>query len=165
MDGTLNVHSFTSRTLQGQELNLGGLVGKVILFVNVASKCGFTPQYAELQALYDKYKDQGFEILAYPCNQFGSQEPGGPEEIENFCKANYGVTFKVMEKVEVNGDNVDPVWHHLKNKITSLGMTRIKWNFEKFLVDKKGNVRERWSSISTPKSLENDIEQLLKEDA
>ncbi|KAK9765212.1 Glutathione peroxidase 2 [Basidiobolus ranarum] len=135
---------------------------KVVLVVNVASKCGFTPQYKALEALYQKYKDRGLVILGFPCNQFGGQEPGNEEEISSFCELNFGVTFPLMEKIEVNGDNVHPVYQFLKNaKPGVLGLTRIKWNFEKFLVDKEGKVFQRYSSFTKPESLESDIETLL----
>lgn len=139
------------------------LKGKVVLIVNVASKCGFTPQYAELEELYKKHKDEGLVILGFPCNQFGHQESGTEEEIQSFCKLNYGVTFPVLKKIEVNGSNVDPVYQYLKSKKSGLlGLRGIKWNFEKFLVDKNGNVYDRYSSLTKPSSLEDTITKLLK---
>ncbi|CAR30260.1 Glutathione peroxidase [Lachancea thermotolerans] len=138
------------------------LEGKVVLIVNVASKCGFTPQYEELQELYKRYHDKGFEIIGFPCNQFGHQESGTDEEIGQFCKLNYGVTFPVMKKVHVNGDNADPVYEYLKNeKAGMLGFKGIKWNFEKFLIDKHGNVYERYSSLTKPANLDAKVQKLL----
>eukprot|EP01098_Paradermamoeba_levis_P003831 TRINITY_DN168_c0_g1_i3.p1 TRINITY_DN168_c0_g1~~TRINITY_DN168_c0_g1_i3.p1 ORF type:complete len:163 (-),score=51.71 TRINITY_DN168_c0_g1_i3:28-516(-) len=143
---------------------LKNLEGKVVLVVNVASQCGFTPQYKGLQALYDKYHSQGLEILGFPCNQFGSQEPGSNDEILEFCSRNYSVSFPVLDKVEVNGDNVSPVYEYLKTAVPGvLGLTRIKWNFEKFLVDKQGKVVQRYSSLTTPEGISADVEQLLKQ--
>lgn len=136
--------------------------GKVVLIVNVASKCGFTPQYEALQALYLKYHDKGLEIVGFPCNQFGRQEPGTDEQIASFCSLKYGVSFPVLKKIDVNGDNADPVYKYLKSKKAGLlGFRGIKWNFEKFLVDKNGNVYERYASITNPASLEKEIEKLL----
>ncbi|PAV16223.1 telomerase reverse transcriptase [Pyrrhoderma noxium] len=140
------------------------LKGKVVLIVNVASKCGFTPQYKGLEALYKKFKDRGFVILGFPCNQFGSQEPGTDEEISQFCELNHGVTFPLMQKSDVNGDNTNPVYKWLKDeKAGLLGLTRVKWNFEKFLIDKNGKVAHRWASTKSPESIEPEIEKLLNE--
>lgn len=139
------------------------LKGKVVLIVNVASKCGFTPQYKELEELYKKYGEKGLVILGFPCNQFAGQEPGSSEEIASFCSLNYGVTFPVLKKVDVNGDKTDAVYQYLKGEKSGLlGLNRIKWNFEKFLIDKNGKVVERYSSLTKPKSLEPKIEELLK---
>lgn len=139
------------------------LRGKVVLIVNVASRCGFTPQYQELEALYKEYKDRGFLVLGFPCNQFGHQEPGTAEDISQFCQLNYGVTFPVLKKIDVNGRNEDPVYHFLKSQRAGiLGFRGIKWNFEKFLVDKEGKVYERYSSLTKPSSLKPTIEELLK---
>lgn len=139
------------------------LKGKTVLIVNVASKCGFTPQYDGLEELYKKYKDQGLIILGFPCNQFGHQEPGTQNEIQEFCRLNYGVTFPIMSKIDVNGDKADPVYNYLKSQKSGLlGMNRIKWNFEKFLIDKNGNVVERFSSLTKPSSLDSKVAQLLK---
>jgi glutathione peroxidase len=136
--------------------------GKVLLIVNTASKCGFTPQYKGLETLYRKYKDQGFEVLAFPCNQFGAQEPGDAEEIKNFCSINYDVSFPLLAKVDVNGDNADPLWDYLKQQQAGLlGSRGIKWNFTKFLVDRKGNVVARHGPQVKPDALENDIQRLL----
>lgn len=148
---------------KGQPFPFAELKGKVVLIVNVASKCGFTPQYKELEELNKKYADKGLQIVGFPCNQFGHQEPGNSEEIASFCSLNYGVSFPVLKKVDVNGDNADPVYKFLKGEKSGLlGLTRIKWNFEKFLIDKKGEVVERYSSLTKPQSLEAKIEELLK---
>ncbi|KAH9940969.1 glutathione peroxidase [Amylocystis lapponica] len=138
------------------------LKGKVVLIVNVASKCGFTPQYKGLQALYNKYKDKDFLILGFPCNQFGGQEPGDDADISSFCELNHGVTFPLMKKSDVNGDNTNDVYKYLKNeKAGLLGMTRIKWNFEKFLIDKEGKVVARWASTTTPEAIDSEVAKLL----
>ncbi|KZS92573.1 glutathione peroxidase [Sistotremastrum niveocremeum HHB9708] len=138
------------------------LKGKVVLIVNVASQCGFTPQYKGLQALHDKYKDKGLVILGFPCNQFGGQEPGTDADISEFCQLNHGVTFPLMKKSDVNGDNTNPVYQYLKNeKAGLLGLTRIKWNFEKFLVDKEGKIVNRWASTTTPEFIDGEIAKLI----
>ncbi|OBZ84479.1 Peroxiredoxin HYR1 [Choanephora cucurbitarum] len=161
------LYNLTVKTLKNQDWDLSSLRGKasiVVLFVNVASKCGFTRQYNGLQELYDKYKDQGFEIVGAPCNQFLGQEPGSPEEIESFCKLTYDVSFPLLAKLEVNGPNEAPLYNFLKNSQPGLfGLTRIKWNFEKFLVDKEGNVVQRYSSLTEPTAIAIDIEKLLKQ--
>jgi len=144
-----------------QPFDFAELKGKVTLVVNVASQCGFTSQYKGLQALYDKFKDRGFVIIGFPCNQFGGQEPAAEEEIHEFCSRNFNVSFPIMQKVEVNGDNTAPVYDFLKNQQKQLMMTRIKWNFEKFLVNKEGVVVDRFSSMATPESLEPAIAKLL----
>jgi glutathione peroxidase len=152
---------FTVKDLKGQIFDLTKLKGKPILVVNVASKCGFTPQYKGLETLYEKYKDKGLVILGFPCNQFGGQEPGGANEIQA-CGLNYGVTFPIMEKIDVNGSNAHPIYEFLKSSKPGLmGIQMIKWNFEKFLIDKNGNVVERWASVSTPESIEPTILKFL----
>ncbi|KIY44044.1 glutathione peroxidase [Fistulina hepatica ATCC 64428] len=150
-------------TLPGDKTyDFADLKGKVVLIVNVASQCGFTPQYKGLQALYDKYKDKGFVILGFPCNQFGGQEPEDDAGIATFCERNHGVTFPLMAKSEVNGDHSNEVYKYLKSqKAGILGLTRIKWNFEKFLVDKEGNVVHRWASTTTPEKIDAEVEKLL----
>ncbi|MCX7879142.1 MAG: glutathione peroxidase [Ignavibacteria bacterium] len=146
-----------------KEVPLAKFKGKVLLIVNVASKCGFTPQYEGLEKLYRKYKNRGFEILAFPCNQFGNQEPGTNEEIKNFCKTNYDVSFLLFDKIDVNGDNAHPLYKFLKDaKPGIMGSKDIKWNFTKFLVDKEGNVVDRYAPQTTPEKLEKDIEKLLE---
>jgi glutathione peroxidase len=130
--------------------------------VNVASKCGFTKQYTGLEALYKKHHDKGFEILGFPCNQFGGQEPGSEQEIEQFCELNFGVTFPLFSKVNVNGDNTHPLFAYLKKEAKGiLGTEAIKWNFTKFLVDKQGNVLTRFASATTPEDIEKDIVEIL----
>jgi glutathione peroxidase-family protein len=158
------IYDFQVKTLNGKPFDINSLKDKVVLIVNTASKCGFTPQYAGLEELYRKYKDKGLVILGFPCNQFGGQEPGDAEEIGEFCVKNYGVSFPICEKIDVNGDHEYPLYGYLKKeKPGMLGLTRIKWNYEKFIVGKDGKVRSRFSSISTPESLESTIESLLKE--
>ncbi|ORX95461.1 glutathione peroxidase-like protein [Basidiobolus meristosporus CBS 931.73] len=145
-----------------REMDFSTLKGKVVLIVNVASKCGFTPQYKALEAIYKQYKDRDFVILGFPCDQFGGQEPGNDEEISSFCELNFGVTFPLMEKVEVNGDHAHPVFEYIKQqKPGLLGMKRVKWNFEKFLIDRNGNVKSRYASTTKPESIAQDIESLL----
>jgi glutathione peroxidase len=137
-------------------------LGKVLLIVNTASKCGFTPQYEGLEALYRDYKDRGFEVLAFPCNQFGAQEPGDAAEIANFCSLKYDVSFPLFAKIDVNGSGADPLWKWLKQeKGGLLGMDGIKWNFTKFLVDRSGTVVSRHAPTTTPEQLRREIERLL----
>ncbi|GJE88720.1 glutathione peroxidase [Phanerochaete sordida] len=146
----------------GEPYAFDQLKGKVVLIVNTASKCGFTPQYKGLETLYQKYKDQGLVILGFPCNQFGGQEPGTDSEVASFCEKNYGVTFPLMAKSDVNGDDANEVFKYLKNQKSGLlGLTRIKWNFEKFLVDKEGNVVNRWASTTSPDAIDAEIAKLL----
>ncbi|KAG2133261.1 glutathione peroxidase [Suillus bovinus] len=148
----------------GQTYDFEHLKGKVVLIVNVASKCGFTPQYKGLQTLYDKYKERDFVILGFPCNQFGGQEPGDDAAIASFCELNHGVNFPLMKKSDVNGDNTNLVYRWLKNEKPGLmGLSRIKWNFEKFLIDKNGKVVNRWASTTTPQAIDATVEKLLAE--
>ncbi|OMJ09445.1 Peroxiredoxin HYR1 [Smittium culicis] len=159
---TSKFYSFVAKDAKNNDFPFSQLANKVVLIVNVASKCGFTPQYKGLEELNQKYKDQGLAILGFPCNQFGSQEPGTQEEIASFCSMNYGVTFPVLKKIEVNGDNEDPIYKYLKEtKPGILGLKRIKWNFEKFLIDSEGNVSDRFASTSSPSSIEKKIVELL----
>ena len=145
-----------------QNQSLADYEGKVLLLVNTASKCGFTPQYQGLQALYDKYQDQGFEVLGFPCNQFGAQEPGKAEQIEQFCTLNFGVTFPLFDKIDVNGGNTAPLFQFLKKQAPGLmGTETIKWNFTKFLVGRHGQVVKRFSPSTTPEALTAEIEKLL----
>ncbi|KAL4252290.1 Glutathione peroxidase [Abortiporus biennis] len=147
----------------GSAYDFESLKGKVVLIVNTASKCGFTPQYKGLEELYEKYKDQGFIILGFPCNQFGGQEPADDAAIAEFCTVNHGVTFPLMKKSDVNGDHTNEVFKWLKEeKAGLLGLTRIKWNFEKFLVDKEGKVVHRWASTTTPAAIDPEVAKLLK---
>lgn len=159
----MSFYELTPTDAKNQPFPFAELKGKVVLIVNVASKCGFTPQYKELEELNKKYSDKGLQIVGFPCNQFGHQEPGNSEEIASFCSLNYGVSFPVLKKIDVNGDNADPVYKYLKDQKSGLlGLNRIKWNFEKFLINKKGEVVERYSSLTKPQSLEAKIEELLK---
>lgn len=146
---------------QGKDLSLKDYQGKVLLIVNTASKCGFTKQYAGLQALYEKYRDRGFEILAFPCNQFGHQEPGTNQEIQNFCTDLFSVTFPVMAKIDVNGEGESPLYTDLKKSQGGLLGSAIKWNFTKFLVDRQGRVVGRFAPTTKPQDLEEDIEKIL----
>lgn len=156
------IYDFKVTTIDGKETTLAPYKGKVMLIVNVASKCGFTPQYEGLEALYEKYKDKGLVVLGFPCNQFGSQEPGTEKEIQNFCRVNFGVTFPMFSKINVNGDNTHPLYVYLKSEQPGiLGTEMIKWNFTKFLVDRNGKVLKRYGSSTKPKEIEEDIEKLL----
>ena len=157
-----SIADFTVATNKGDELDLKDKLGKVLLVVNTASKCGFTPQYDGLEKLFQDYKDKGFEVLAFPCNQFGAQEPGDAEEIEQFCKVNFGLTFPLMQKVEVNGDNASPLFDWMKKEAPGLmGSKAIKWNFTKFLIDREGNVVKRYGPADAPAGIAKDIEKLL----
>ncbi len=149
-------------TADGAITDLSPYAGQVLLIVNTASKCGFTPQYEGLEALYRKHMDRGFAVLAFPCNQFGAQEPGDAEEIANFCRLTYDVSFPVFAKIDVNGADAAPLFRHLKKAAKGvLGSEAIKWNFTKFLVDRSGNVVERYAPTTTPEAIEKDIERLL----
>ncbi|KAA8902579.1 glutathione peroxidase-like protein [Sphaerosporella brunnea] len=162
MAAATTIYDFKPTTQAGQPLDMNELRGKVVLIVNVASKCGFTPQYDGLEALHEKYADQGLTILGFPCNQFGGQEPGSDEEIQNFCRTNYGIKFQMMKKVDVNGAAADPLWEHIKaEKPGLMGMKRIKWNYEKFLISRDGKVVDRWASVTKPESLAPAIEREL----
>ena len=146
-----NISKIHVKDIDGKDVNLSDYKGKILLIVNVASYCGYTKQYTGLEELYKKYKDKGFEILAFPCNQFGEQEPGTNEEIKNFCSSKFDVTFKLFDKIDVNGKNQSPLYSILTdNEVT--GKADVKWNFEKFLIDKNGNVISRYLSKVTPES-------------
>ncbi len=161
---TVTIYDFSAKKISGEEVSLSAYRGKVLLIVNTASKCGFTPQYEGLEALYRKYADRGFMILGFPCNQFSEQEPGSNEEIANFCRVNYGVTFDIFAKIEVNGDNAHPLYRYLKKEAPGLfGSESIKWNFTKFLIDRDGNVVERYAPSTKPANLEEAVEGLLTE--
>lgn len=155
------VYPFTVKTLQGNETDLQTYSGKVLLIVNTASKCGLTPQYEGLEQLYKQYKDRGLVILGFPCNQFGGQEPGEKEEIESFCQVNYGVTFPMFDKIDVNGENAHPLFKFLKRKLSGFLGGKIKWNFTKFLVDRSGKPVKRYAPVTAPEKLVADIERLL----
>jgi glutathione peroxidase len=157
-----NIYSFSGVTMQGKELPLSNFQGKVVLVVNTASKCGFTPQFKGLEELYEKYKGKGLEVLGFPCNQFGKQDPGSNDEINQFCELNYGVTFTMFQKIDVNGDNTHPLFKFLKKQAPGvLGTEAIKWNFTKFLVDQNGKVLERYAPTDTPEKIEKDVARLL----
>jgi glutathione peroxidase len=156
------IADFKAKLPNGTEIDLADKLGKVLLVVNTASKCGFTPQYDGLEALWKKYRDQGFEVVAFPCNQFGGQEPGTADEIESFCKINFGVSFPLMAKIDVNGAGETPLYHWLKTEAPGLmGTKGIKWNFTKFLIDRQGKVVRRYAPTDKPESLEKDIAKLL----
>jgi len=156
------IYDFTVKDIHGKSVRLSQYKGKALLIVNTASKCGFTPQYKGLEALYKKLNGKGLEILGFPCNQFGAQEPGSEGEIESFCEINYGVTFPLFAKIDVNGKNAAPLYQHLKAaKPGLLGSEAIKWNFTKFLVDREGNVVERYAPNAEPEGLAGAIEKLL----
>ncbi len=156
------VHRFTCKLPNGEDRPLADFSGKVLLIVNTASRCGFTPQFGGLETLYRKYRGRGLEILGFPCNQFGGQDPGGNEMIVEFCQRNYGVSFPMFGKIEVNGDAAEPLYRHLKKAAPgALGSRRIKWNFTKFLVDGEGLARRRFAPTTRPERLESDIEALL----
>ena len=155
-------YDFKANDINGKEVSMSSFEGKVVLIVNVASGCGFTPQYEGLQKLYDLHKEEGLEILAFPCNQFGEQEKGNGEEIKNFCEKNYSITFPIFEKVEVNGNDAHPIFKFIKEqKKGFMGTESIKWNFSKFLLSKNGEVIKRYGSLDVPENLETDIKQLL----
>ena len=159
---TESVFDFTVATASGEPQALDAWRGKVLLIVNTASKCGFTPQLEGLEALYQAYADQGLVILGFPCNQFGKQDPGSNAEIQEFCQLNYGVSFPVLGKLEVNGPGADPLFRHLKSEAKgALGTEAIKWNFTKFLVDRDGRVVKRFASTTKPEQLRGAIESLL----
>lgn len=159
---TQSIYDFSVRNIEGKELPLAEYRGKVLLIVNVASKCGFTPQYEGLEALYKKLGSQGFAVLGFPCNQFGKQEPGDEKEIQTFCKLTYDVSFPMFAKVDVNGDNAAPLFQFLKKEQTGiLGTEAIKWNFTKFLVDRNGKVIDRFAPNDKPEDLEEKIRALL----
>ncbi|MDF1780018.1 MAG: glutathione peroxidase [Alcanivoracaceae bacterium] len=156
------VYDFSAASLTGKDINFEQYRGKVLLIVNTASKCGFTPQYKGLQELFAQYKEKGLEVLGFPCNQFGKQEPGEGEQISEFCEVNYGVDFQMFSKIDVNGDGTHPLYQHLKAEAPGLlGSKAIKWNFTKFLVGKDGKVVKRYAPTDTPASIEKDIAKLL----
>lgn len=156
-------YSLTAELLDGRPVPLSHFAGKVLLIVNTASRCGFTPQYAALEQLYREFHDRGFEVLGFPCNQFGNQEPGSAEEIAQFCERNYGVSFPIFAKVDVNGANAHPLFQLLtRARRGVLGTRRIKWNFTKFVVDREGNVVARFAPSTEPGKLRSFIELLLK---
>ncbi len=157
-----SVYGFKVKTIDGKDVTLAKYKGKVLLIVNVASKCGYTPQYKGLEALYEKYKDQAFEILGFPCNQFKSQEPGTESQIKSFCESNYGVKFPLFAKIEVNGDNAHPLYQFLKKAEPDPdGKTDIGWNFTKFLIDRQGHPLKRFVSKQTPEEIDSEIQAVV----
>ena len=157
-----SIHEFNAQDIDGKDVKLSTYQGKVMLIVNVASKCGFTPQYTGLEALWRKYREQGLVVLGFPCDQFGHQEPGDADEIKNFCSLSYEVSFPMFAKVEVNGASAHPLWQWLKSQKSGfLGLDAIKWNFSKFLVDRAGNVVKRYAPTDTPEKIEKDLAAAL----
>jgi glutathione peroxidase len=157
-----SIYSFSARTLGGEEVSLDRYRGKVLLIVNTASECGFTPQYAGLQNLYETYAGRDFEILGFPCNQFGKQEPGDATQIGSFCEKNYGVSFPMFDKIDVNGANAHPLYRYLTGEAPGLlGLEGIKWNFTKFLVSRDGTVVKRFAPVTKPEAITGEIGKLL----
>lgn len=157
----MSIYNLTVKDAEGENVRMSEYKGKVLLIVNTATGCGFTPQYDGLQDLYELYNDKGFEILDFPCNQFGNQAPGSAEEIQSFCSSRYGITFKQFAKIDVNGENESPLYTYLKSAQKGMLNSKIKWNFTKFLVDRSGNVIARYGSVDKPEKLKKDIENLL----
>ncbi|MBQ8928337.1 MAG: glutathione peroxidase [Oscillospiraceae bacterium] len=157
----MSIYDFKMKDAQGNEVDLSEYKGKVLLVVNTATGCGFTPQYEGLEDLYKKYKEAGLEILDFPCNQFGGQAPGTEEEIVDFCQSRFGVTFRQFAKIEVNGENEAPLYTFLKKQQGGMLGSKIKWNFTKFLVDREGNVVDRFSPMDTPEKMEGRIKEVL----
>lgn len=157
-----SIYNFSATSIEGQSISLSNYKDKVLLIVNTASQCGFTPQYKGLQALYEKYADRGLVILGFPCNQFGQQEPGTANDIQSFCETRFGVTFPLFQKIDVNGVNAHPLYKYLTKEAPGLlGSEAIKWNFTKFLVDRNGQVVSRYAPLTKPEDLEKDIQALL----
>ncbi|MGL4742502.1 MAG: glutathione peroxidase [Sarcina sp.] len=157
----MSFYDFKANDINGKEISMKDYEGKVVLVVNTASKCGFTPQFEELESLHKEFSDKGLVILGFPCNQFMNQDPGTGEEIQSFCQLNYGVTFKMFEKVEVNGARTHPIFEFLKKEKKGALGGKIKWNFTKFLIDRNGNVVSRFAPMAKPMSFKGDIEKLL----
>ncbi|WP_430788760.1 glutathione peroxidase [Virgibacillus flavescens] len=158
----MTIYDYKAKTLLGEEKSLNEYKGKPVLIVNTASECGLTPQFEGLQELYDEFKGQGLEILGFPCNQFNNQDPGSDDEISSFCQRNYGVTFQMFSKVDVNGDNAHPLFNYLTSEAPGILTKKIKWNFTKFLVDKNGEVINRFAPQTKPESIKDDIEKVIK---
>lgn len=154
-------YTFSATSLQGKEINMSAYQGKVVLVVNTASKCGLTPQFEGLEKLYEQYKDKGLVILGFPCNQFANQEPGSSKDISEGCLINYGVTFPMFSKIDVNGPTADPIYKYLKKELPGFPGNEIKWNFGKFLLDKEGNPIKRFSPVVKPEKLASHLEKLL----
>ncbi|PGS46996.1 glutathione peroxidase [Bacillus sp. AFS041924] len=159
----MSIYDFKVKDSKGEEVSLSNYKEKVIIVVNTASACGYTPQYKDLQALYEEYKEEGLVVLGFPCNQFMNQEPGSNEEIQSFCELNFGVTFPIFGKIDVNGEKADPLFKYLSKKAPGImGLKSIKWNFTKFIIDKKGEVIERFAPQTNPQEMKSTIEKLLK---
>lgn len=154
-------YDFSAKSLQGKDISMDAYKGKTVLVVNTASKCGFTPQYEGLQKIYEKYENKGLVILGFPCNQFGNQEPGDEKSIAEGCIINYGVSFPMFSKIDVNGKNAHPIFKYLKEKLGGIFGSSIKWNFTKFLIDSDGKPVKRYAPITKPEDMEKDIEKLL----
>lgn len=159
----MSVFDYNATTIQGVEKPLEDYKGKVLLIVNTASECGFTPQFEGLQNLYEEYKDRDLEVLGFPCNQYGKQDPGENSEIEEYCKINYGVTFQMFDKVDVKGDNAHPLFTYLTSEAKGMVTKEIKWNFTKFLINKDGEVVDRYAPQTKPDKITGDIEALLND--
>lgn len=159
----MSLYNFTVKDASGRDVSMKDYEGKVLLIVNTATGCGLTPQYEGLQDLYEKYQDQGFEILDFPSNQFANQAPGTDDEIKSFCETRFGVSFKIFHKIDVNGDNAEPLFTYLKKEKGGMLGSHIKWNFTKFLVNKKGEVVKRFAPTDVPEKIANDIKKLLDE--
>lgn len=159
----MGFYDFSAVSMSGKEVKMEEFKGKVVLIVNTASKCGLTPQFTGLEELYKEFKEEGLEILGFPCNQFANQDPKSNKEISQFCLINYGVTFKMFEKIDVNGVNAHPLYKFLKSEAKGILNNEIKWNFAKFLIDKNGNVVKRYSPTTSPIKLKEDIKKLLEE--
>ncbi len=158
----MSIYEFSATNIRGEEVSLEQFKGNVLLIVNTASKCGFTPQFEGLENLHKELESKGLTILGFPCNQFGSQDPGADGEIEEFCQLNYGVSFPMFSKIDVNGDKAHPLFNYLKSEAKgALGSTSIKWNFTKFLVNREGEVVKRYGSVDKPEHIQKDIEKLL----
>ncbi|WFR55417.1 glutathione peroxidase [Anaerocolumna sp. AGMB13025] len=157
----MKFYDFTAKKMSGDEVKMEKYKGKVVLVVNTASKCGLTPQFKELEELYEKYKEKGLVILGFPCNQFAKQDPAGNDEIHSFCQMNYGVTFDMFEKIDVNGEQAHPLYQFLRREKKGALGNNIKWNFTKFLIDKEGNVVQRFAPVVNPIKLEDKITDLL----
>ncbi|NEW08775.1 glutathione peroxidase [Paenibacillus sp. SYP-B3998] len=158
----MNAYDYQARTIRGEEKPLSDYLGQVVLIVNTATKCGFAPQFKGLQELHETYKDQGFSVLGFPCNQFKDQEPGDDAQVEQSCQINFGVNFPLFSKIDVNGANTHPLYRYLKQNASGIFGSRIKWNFTKFLVDQQGNVIKRFSPTTSPSKIEGQIRKLLE---
>lgn len=157
----MSIYDFIVKDAKGNDVSMSDYKGKVLLIVNTATGCGFTPQYDGLEKLYENYRDNGFEILDFPCNQFGNQAPGTEDEIVSFCQMRFGTKFKQFKKIDVNGENEEPLYTFLKSQKKGIGGSKIKWNFTKFLVDRDGNVVGRFGSTTTPEKIEAKIKELI----